>query len=322
MDELFEIVEPAADRATSAAARPEARAPCSHRQRREIRDRPCGIMDGFETVVPGHFRRIAAATESPVAAAARVKFRVLARLLEPAAFVPELDYIPSCALPTPWAEFRLHGFSEGAAQKEHVALTLGDITTSAATADTGPFRVPHRGRTVQPALRLWCATRDGPAAHCRSRARHRAVPAPGRPWHRPGQQAPGIPAAGCGRRHGRCQSRAGLRARPARLPDRAPDARTAGRHCPAAADDQQSAQAGRDPRWWHRRGRTRVADRQPEPGERPVSRDQGDPPVALLRRPHPDGGLAAGRLPTGSRVHAAQRRSGYSCMPGCRRVDP
>ena len=50
--------------------------------------------------------------------------------MEPAAFVPELDYIPSCALPTPWAEFRLHGFSEEAAQKEHVALTLGDVTTS------------------------------------------------------------------------------------------------------------------------------------------------------------------------------------------------
>jgi GTP cyclohydrolase II len=51
--------------------------------------------------------------------------------VEHAAFVPELDYIPSCALPTPWAEFRLHGFSEEASQKEHVALTLGDITSSA-----------------------------------------------------------------------------------------------------------------------------------------------------------------------------------------------
>lgn len=41
--------------------------------------------------------------------------------------MPELDYIPSCALPTPWAEFRLHGFTDAAAHKEHVALTLGDV---------------------------------------------------------------------------------------------------------------------------------------------------------------------------------------------------
>jgi GTP cyclohydrolase II len=45
--------------------------------------------------------------------------------------VPELEYIPSCALPTPWAEFRLHGFSEVASRKAHVALTLGDITAPA-----------------------------------------------------------------------------------------------------------------------------------------------------------------------------------------------
>lgn len=44
--------------------------------------------------------------------------------------LPPIDYIPSCALPTPWAEFRLHGFSEGEPGKEHVALTLGDVTTA------------------------------------------------------------------------------------------------------------------------------------------------------------------------------------------------
>ena len=49
--------------------------------------------------------------------------------VEPGALLSPLDYIPSCALPTPWAEFRLHGFSEGDPHKEHVALTLGEITT-------------------------------------------------------------------------------------------------------------------------------------------------------------------------------------------------
>lgn len=44
--------------------------------------------------------------------------------------MPELEYIPSCALPTPWAEFRLHGFTDEASQKEHVALTLGDVTSA------------------------------------------------------------------------------------------------------------------------------------------------------------------------------------------------
>lgn len=37
-------------------------------------------------------------------------------------------FIASTILPTPFAEFRLHGF-EDANGKEHVALTLGDITT-------------------------------------------------------------------------------------------------------------------------------------------------------------------------------------------------
>jgi GTP cyclohydrolase II len=39
----------------------------------------------------------------------------------------ELDYITSCALPTPWAQFTLHAFVEHATGKEHLAMTLGDI---------------------------------------------------------------------------------------------------------------------------------------------------------------------------------------------------
>ncbi|WP_317205118.1 GTP cyclohydrolase II [Janthinobacterium sp.] len=39
----------------------------------------------------------------------------------------ELDYMSSCALPTPWAQFTLHAFVEHATGKEHLAMTLGDI---------------------------------------------------------------------------------------------------------------------------------------------------------------------------------------------------
>lgn len=40
-----------------------------------------------------------------------------------------IKLVTSTILPTPFAEFRLHGF-EAANGKEHVALTLGDITTA------------------------------------------------------------------------------------------------------------------------------------------------------------------------------------------------
>ena len=39
----------------------------------------------------------------------------------------ELDYVTSCALPTPWAQFTLHAFVEHATGKEHLAMVLGDI---------------------------------------------------------------------------------------------------------------------------------------------------------------------------------------------------
>jgi GTP cyclohydrolase II len=39
----------------------------------------------------------------------------------------ELDYMSSCALPTPWAQFTLHAFVEHATGKEHLAMTLGAI---------------------------------------------------------------------------------------------------------------------------------------------------------------------------------------------------
>ena len=39
----------------------------------------------------------------------------------------ELDYMSSCALPTPWAQFTLHAFVEHATGKEHLAMVLGDV---------------------------------------------------------------------------------------------------------------------------------------------------------------------------------------------------
>ena len=40
-----------------------------------------------------------------------------------------LDYVTSCALPTPWAQFTLHAFVEHATGKEHLAMALGDIAS-------------------------------------------------------------------------------------------------------------------------------------------------------------------------------------------------
>lgn len=38
-----------------------------------------------------------------------------------------LEYVTSCALPTPWAQFTLHAFTEHSTGKEHLAMVLGDI---------------------------------------------------------------------------------------------------------------------------------------------------------------------------------------------------
>ena len=39
-----------------------------------------------------------------------------------------LTHMASCALPTPWASFTLHVFLEAGTGKEHLAMTLGDIS--------------------------------------------------------------------------------------------------------------------------------------------------------------------------------------------------
>ncbi len=40
-----------------------------------------------------------------------------------------VDYVTSCSLPTPWAQFTLHAFVEHSTGKEHLAMTLGDLST-------------------------------------------------------------------------------------------------------------------------------------------------------------------------------------------------
>ena len=40
-----------------------------------------------------------------------------------------VDYVTSCTLPTPWAQFTLHAFVEHSTGKEHLAMTLGDLST-------------------------------------------------------------------------------------------------------------------------------------------------------------------------------------------------
>ena len=40
-----------------------------------------------------------------------------------------LNYVTSCRLPTPWADFTLHIFVEKQTKKEHLAITLGDLSS-------------------------------------------------------------------------------------------------------------------------------------------------------------------------------------------------
>ncbi|MCK0770235.1 GTP cyclohydrolase II [Chromohalobacter canadensis] len=41
-----------------------------------------------------------------------------------------IRFIAASQLPTPWATFTMHGFEDEATGKEHIALTLGDVSTS------------------------------------------------------------------------------------------------------------------------------------------------------------------------------------------------
>jgi GTP cyclohydrolase II len=47
--------------------------------------------------------------------------------IDSASGAANVEYISSCALPTPWATFQLHAFLEAATGKEHLAMTLGDV---------------------------------------------------------------------------------------------------------------------------------------------------------------------------------------------------
>jgi GTP cyclohydrolase II len=40
-----------------------------------------------------------------------------------------ITFVESSKLPTPWGMFQMHGFSDDATEKEHVVLTMGDVST-------------------------------------------------------------------------------------------------------------------------------------------------------------------------------------------------
>jgi GTP cyclohydrolase II len=40
-----------------------------------------------------------------------------------------ISFVESCRLPTQWGDFILHGFEDAAADKEHVALSMGNIAS-------------------------------------------------------------------------------------------------------------------------------------------------------------------------------------------------
>lgn len=42
-----------------------------------------------------------------------------------------IKFIESCKLPTRWGEFEMHGFQDSETQKEHIALSMGDVGTQA-----------------------------------------------------------------------------------------------------------------------------------------------------------------------------------------------
>jgi GTP cyclohydrolase II len=52
-----------------------------------------------------------------------------------------VDYVTSCTLPTPWAQFTLHAFVEHATGKEHLAMTLGDLSADSAAAEAPLMRI-------------------------------------------------------------------------------------------------------------------------------------------------------------------------------------
>ncbi len=41
-----------------------------------------------------------------------------------------IRFVESSKLPTQWAEFEMHGFEDPVSNKEHVVLTMGDLSGS------------------------------------------------------------------------------------------------------------------------------------------------------------------------------------------------
>ncbi len=41
-----------------------------------------------------------------------------------------IEFVETCQLPTQWGEFAMHGFDDASTDKEHIALTMGDLSGS------------------------------------------------------------------------------------------------------------------------------------------------------------------------------------------------
>ena len=127
------------------------------------------------------------------------------------------------ACPPSTASSAIHAFESVIDQETHVALVRGDIGD---------------GEDVLVRVHSKCLTGDvfhsarcdcGPQLHAAMQRiaaggpRRAALPEPGGPRHRPGQQDPRLRVAGPGLRHRRGQRAAGLQGRPARLRHRRAD---------------------------------------------------------------------------------------------------
>ena len=131
--------------------------------------------------------------------------------------------VASAKLPTDHGEFAVHAFESLIDHETHVALVCGDI----GDGEDVLVRVHSKCLTgdVFHSARCDCgdAAAHRHAAHRGGRPRGPALPEPGGARHRPGQQDPGVRAAGPGVRHRRGQRAARLQGRPARLRHRRAD---------------------------------------------------------------------------------------------------
>ncbi len=106
------------------------------------------------------------------------------------------------------------------------------------------FRVPARGRVRLPSLRLRLAAAQGARHHPARGPRHPGLHAPGRPRHRPPEQAQGLRAAGSRHGHRRGQPCPRLSRGSSSLRDRRADPRGPGREEPPDPHQQPEEDRG------------------------------------------------------------------------------